>query len=383
MFREVSLAIMFLSIIFGILLYQKYEKEYRSESFVDAPTINMGSVPVPQSTNVISNTMPGTTVTDPNKPTIVDLENTLSRITFEKRILENSRSQSENVKTRIANLDKVKQDISEYIEKIKRNKLSINDIPFTKADLGAFLLKKDNTIPTKAIPTKEIPTKATPYITRESNSDDLMDKIGETVRDLKWGISVEYDPKISILKNIQKQIANIERELSDDKLSPTRRHEKSHKLKILEQQIAMANNRNITSSTTKLKPYNGDSIEYSKNLPSSIYDNVKDDTVIHDYTKRASSASFNNESVNGTDYKQKALFLCKQIQNAELGDPVDFGCINNPETDVSPEYSWRGNYKMICNRLGRIWGGWYPEMFGCPVSVGTDEQAPVIFETKK
>jgi hypothetical protein len=57
--------------------------------------------------------------------------------------------------------------------------------------------------------------------------------------------------------------------------------------------------------------------------------------------------------------------LCRQVKSAQLGDPVDFGCIAQPDT-VSADYSWKGNYEMVCNRLGYTWGAWYPEMFGCP-----------------
>ena len=57
--------------------------------------------------------------------------------------------------------------------------------------------------------------------------------------------------------------------------------------------------------------------------------------------------------------------LCRQIKSAQLGDTKSFGCIENPDT-VGPDYSWQGNFKMICNRLGDSWGRSYPEQFGCP-----------------
>jgi len=89
--------------------------------------------------------------------------------------------------------------------------------------------------------------------------------------------------------------------------------------------------------------------------------NMDDATI----ARRASSSSFDPAAVGGADYKKRVQDLCKQVQSAQLGDPKEFGCIANPD-EVSSTYSWKGNYKMVCNRIGDTWGGWYPEMFGCP-----------------
>ena len=94
--------------------------------------------------------------------------------------------------------------------------------------------------------------------------------------------------------------------------------------------------------------------------------------------KRGSRASFDPTKVGGPDYKNMAAHLCSQIKSADLGDPKEFGCIANPKTDVGPNYSWKGNYKMVCSRLGNTWGEWYPEMFGCPKHDVSDSQIPKI-----
>lgn len=79
---------------------------------------------------------------------------------------------------------------------------------------------------------------------------------------------------------------------------------------------------------------------------------------------RGSAAAFNTGVVGGLDYQKRAMDLCRQIRSAGLGDPTDFGCITNPG-EVSQTYSWRGNFKMVCDRLGDTWGSGYPEMMGC------------------
>lgn len=83
--------------------------------------------------------------------------------------------------------------------------------------------------------------------------------------------------------------------------------------------------------------------------------------------RRASASAFDPSTVGGPDYKQRAQDLCNQVGQADLAPPKNFGCIANPD-EVGPDYSWKGNYQMICNRLGDTWGGWYPEMVGCPPS---------------
>jgi hypothetical protein len=81
---------------------------------------------------------------------------------------------------------------------------------------------------------------------------------------------------------------------------------------------------------------------------------------------RGSTSAFDDSLVGGPDYKQRSLDLCRQIQSANIvSDPKVLGCINQPDS-VGPSYSWKGNYEMVCNRLGDTWGSWYPEMFGCP-----------------
>jgi hypothetical protein len=88
---------------------------------------------------------------------------------------------------------------------------------------------------------------------------------------------------------------------------------------------------------------------------------MTNETISH----RGSAASFDSSVVGGPDWQKRSLGLCKQVQSANLGEPASFGCIKNP-AEVGPDYSWKGNYTMVCNRIGDTWGGWYPAMLGCP-----------------
>jgi hypothetical protein len=81
--------------------------------------------------------------------------------------------------------------------------------------------------------------------------------------------------------------------------------------------------------------------------------------------QRASASAFDPSTVGGPNWKKRAQDLCEQVSSAGLAPPGNFGCIDE-DTTVSKDYSWKGNYNMVCNRLGDTWGGWYPEMMGCP-----------------
>jgi hypothetical protein len=87
--------------------------------------------------------------------------------------------------------------------------------------------------------------------------------------------------------------------------------------------------------------------------------------------RRGSAAAFNGQAVGGPDYQQRSTELCRQIRQAGIGEPADFGCIENP-AEVSANYSWKGNYEMVCNRISDTWGRGYPAQFGCPTVTADD-----------
>jgi hypothetical protein len=64
------------------------------------------------------------------------------------------------------------------------------------------------------------------------------------------------------------------------------------------------------------------------------------------------------------DWKTKAATICDTIRKAGL-DPKDFGCMD-PSKQVSQDYSWRGNARMVCTRLLTTPDPGLPEVCGCP-----------------
>jgi len=79
---------------------------------------------------------------------------------------------------------------------------------------------------------------------------------------------------------------------------------------------------------------------------------------------RGSAAAFDESTVGGYNYRDRAIELCRQVK-VEYGDNSTFGCIADPGS-VSADYSWKGNYLSVCNRLGDAWGSQAGDKYGCP-----------------
>jgi hypothetical protein len=213
-------------------------------------------------------------------------------------------------------------------------------------------------------------------------------------------VRIGYDPEVTLKRKAMENIDKITKEIKEGKHSNDDIKKKMLELQVIQQQYKTDNRRNITSTKKKLEPYNNDSvyaaaeegyqptpIEFTNgkkiNQPLSFDVNEDDSWMLrpgykptNDVIKnRGSAASFDPSSVGGPDYFKRVQFLCNQIADAGLGEPSEFGCIESKAV-VSKEYSWKGNYKMVCSRLGNVWGGWYPEMFGCPKSDESKFQVP-------
>jgi hypothetical protein len=255
-----------------------------------------------------------------------------------------------------------------------------------------------------------------------------LSKLRSSMRDLTWDmqIGVGYDPNVTTQRRITERLNSISNEIESGRLSRTKLKAKFMELDILKQQLETYNRRSMASSSEAPEAISADSrygsantsdnnplrkrlapeyemdVDDSKPIPGKIVNGkiVVQQEILADIdkplasndfrirpgyemstdeiAKRGSRASFDYSLVGGPDYKKNVKFLCSQIKAAGLGEPREFGCIANQEEDVGPEYSWKGNYKMVCARLGNTWGEWYPEMFGCPKPETSHSQMPKI-----
>ena len=218
-------------------------------------------------------------------------------------------------------------------------------------------------------------------------------KLFQNIQFIKWKFEVDYDPKLhekffllDRLEALEKRILSYS---SAGTPVPAEVRELAKKeLEYITLQIQKSQTVPAPTTNTKYEPLTNPNYRNSK---ESIGTSTRDPTYstkdprVYDATdmsndvyhrpgfllsdeqikNRASASYFNDSQVGTPDYKKRVEFLCSQIKSAGLGDPANFGCISNPAS-VSQDYSWRGNWNMVCSRVGDTWGAWYPEMFGCP-----------------
>jgi hypothetical protein len=360
----------------------------------------------------------------PNGIKLADLENAIVRAKAEKRRIDELRSTSSDLKKRSATLELVTINLQEMVDKIRRGEMSIVAVPFEVKDINMFLMEIQSPASTitplgglkKAEPPKaKAKEKAPGMFPMPQNPNAQYNAVLQDFRraasDLSWDIHVGYDPSTTLHKTTLDRLAHITSRIETGAVKGDALKASLLELEVLKEQLASHTQTTVktqakgTKNTHILKPYEKFTSQQAVNVsePMAVETQVpvKRDVIKNlDYTSssdwrgrpgyemttekiehRASLASA-NVKVSGPDYKARVRFLCSQISEAGLGDPREFGCIAHPATDVSPDYSWHGNYKMVCSRLGNTWGDWYPEMFGCPKVDTALRQTPLIHLAK-
>ena len=84
----------------------------------------------------------------------------------------------------------------------------------------------------------------------------------------------------------------------------------------------------------------------------------------HEFNRLESQPSFDIGKPAKYDWRSKVAQICDSIRKQGM-DPADFGCMD-PSKQVSPDYSWRGNARMVCTRLLTTPDPGLPETCGCP-----------------
>jgi hypothetical protein len=340
--------------------------------------------------------------------TIGELQSLKRRIDDEVLRLAGLRSSSATMLARISQLQKLTADIADMISSVERGVLKLEDVPIKPENAAAFLktLGTDAELPTLVTPVGTTPDaiKVSPDISATNvESNPMVQELLKHAKYLKWGmkVQVEYQPELASRDRVMDRLEAMEKRLTDlavsqTKLSPAALNVYLQELRLMQSMLTGARNGDdgVHRGTPLEAPYptthtrfQGSDPEYptaerlngaqgagygptrgtfpNGEISPDVY--IRPGYVMNDETiaRRGSASAFDASSVGGLDYKQRSMELCKQIRGANLGEPANFGCIANPD-EVGPMYSWRGNFQMVCNRLGDTWGGWYPEMFGCP-----------------
>ena len=292
-----------------------------------------------------------------------------------------------------------------YIDQITANQISITDVPIRAADAQAFLagnLSQSNAVPTLLTPTSTTTVPNTgagaPSQARGSSGGADIQSIFAQIQDMKWRMEINYDPTFNQQKELLDRLEGLERRIvtyisSGMAIPPDVRMLLIRELNLISNIIVQSAAADAGAGATGKVPLSrapptrssrtptGAVGAASTTDPTRVHSNwaatgsgamynedarIRPGFIMNDYQiqHRGSAAAFNSGVAGGLDFKQRSKDLCRQIRSAGLGDPASFGCISNPN-EVSDTYSWRGNFKMVCDRLGDTWGHWYPEMMGC------------------
>lgn len=339
--------------------------------------------------------------------TVQQLKDLVTRIGEEHLRLSNLRSTSATITTRIQQLAKLKADLGDIITKVEMKQMKLEDVPITPDSANKFLsgLKGDSgPLPPLIMPTGSLPAaiKAPKGIAEYAGipeGEQAVTQLLSAAKDLRWSMEVrlEYDPHLKTREAMLGRIENIIKNLTTLSVSetpiPPEIHEKYIKeMKGIQNQFeedpARYRGGDVGSMSRLPTAYgrtpSGAEVPTNEAISTAqgagfgpqkdtfptgeispdVYIRpgfvMNDDQIAH----RASAASF-IPAAGGADYKARALELCRQVKSAGLGGTQTFGCINNPD-EVGPSYDWKGNFTMVCNRLGDSWGRSYPEQFGCP-----------------
>jgi len=335
----------------------------------------------------------------PSGLTLDILQKLQARVQAESLRLSNLRSSAATMVNRIADLDKLAANLGDIISSVQRGETKLSDVNISPDDANKFLSTlgtgQNAPVPnvTATPPTGGAPKSMTIGPTGIPFAGQ-MQTILDLARNMKWGLTIqlESDPATKQTQDVLDKITAIETSINKYVISET--PIPSNILALYQQQLAIL--KNLTDNTTPdattivmgppkpmLQQKGNASQAYmpsqqdlntvqGMNTVGPAAGSASDGIGSGDYAMtdeniqhRASAASFDDSLVGGLDYKTRALEMCRQIQAAGLGDPANFGCIKNPD-EVSASYSWKGNYQMVCSRLGDTWGNWYPQMFGCP-----------------
>ena len=328
-----------------------------------------------------------------NAISVSDLHTLKDRIQKENQRLANLRTTSPTVTARQAQLEKLGADVGDILSSVQRGTMKPSDIPIHANDATAFLQNIHTSqsssliTPTPQTGKKSLPMEQVPV----TNMPDIA-ALAQKAQFLKWNVhlNVEFDPAVEQREKLLSRLDSLETRLNHltvgKKNVPNEEYKAyERELRSIHTHIGNKDNTGRRQHTQRLLPDSSrDSVtpDYPSRLQQSTAQEdgmskfpsgrispdeyIRPGFVMNDESiaRRASASAFDPSTVGGPDYKKRSQELCRQIQGSQLGDPQTFGCIANPE-EVGGMYSWKGNFEMVCNRVGDTWGGGYPEMFGC------------------
>ena len=287
----------------------------------------------------------------PARATLKDVEDGLVRVKSEVVRLSKSSTTDPVTTNRVAVLTRISQSMDEIVRDVKSGARTPDQIPILKKELDAFLPIAGD--PSKPIPKflneaglppileNLFPAYEAGDISGAKMATYLFNQYADTVvKGLSWNIGFKYTSPNEVATALRNgSQSDVGQTTGDDSLIPA-------------MYSKVASTSLAGTSENVIGPSNGLSSPYTYSRGE-----------MEDCTSPSRNGNQQNQASH-YDWKVKSASICEAIRRRGL-NPGDFGCLPNTSS-VGPDYSWRGNARMVCTRLQSSLDTSLPEVCGCP-----------------
>jgi hypothetical protein len=314
----------------------------------------------------VVNSMPSDTIQVEERATLVDLKSVRTRMIAERARLGAGGSLEPVINARIGAISKMIEDLNEIIEKVEARTLQESEIPVFKSDIDQlFKTLTDTSKPIPGLTRSALPPGLAnllpPGMGKDAETQALLGKLADKyMGDFLKGVSVELGAKVKYTSENEAKAGSGQGPTFDQAFGP----------------LATGRDRAIAQQSMLGTKYNGfptdgvlDSLAASdqimpKPVPGEVYDPYAYNPIEGQRRPSGKDPLPITGSASGFDWKTRAKQICENARKMGL-NPADFGCMPDSAT-VSPQFSWRGYAKMICNRLNTHYYQGTDEACGCP-----------------
>jgi len=285
-----------------------------------------------------------TAVPDSMPITMNDLNNLSSRIGVEIVRLNASGSTDPVIQSRVNTLTEIKTKVDDIASQVQQGYKQIEEVPLTQSDISTFLPIMSNLnspVPQILNTTGMNPVLQNLFQTYSGGDMDgsqlameMFDKYaGQLLNNISWDFNISY-------------IGKAEQDIAKDEASSAKSLA----------QITMSEMAPPSSFPGQFQ-----SITQAMGGPGSAIFNQGPSR------KPSSDTGYpkppDPSRPSPYDWKKRTSHICQQVAARGM-TPSDFGCVE--PSSVSENFSWRGNAKMICNRIATLYDSSIPAACGCP-----------------
>lgn len=320
-------------------------------------------------------TMPSGTKAVEERATLADLKSVRTRMIAERARLGAGGSLEPVINARIGAISKMIEDLNGIIEKVEARTLQESEIPIFKADIDQlFKTLTDTSKPIPGLMRSALPAGVAnllpPGMGKDAETQALIGRLADKyMGDFLKGVSVELGAKV-------KYTSENEARAQGALPTPVRGEARAGSFDRAFGPLVTDQDRAIAQQSMLGTQYSGvptsaalDSTATSAHMmptpvPGEVYDPYAYNPVEGQRRPSGKDPLPITGSASGFDWKTRAKQICENARKMGL-NPADFGCLPDSAT-VSPQFSWRGYAKMICNRLQTHYYQGTDEACGCP-----------------